>query len=90
VSGAGRDRSTVVRGSAALLVAGTLLLLTGCHAGSAARPDNAATAPSAVTVTAGPAAAARSSADRPDTAQLDEVDAILNRIEQELDSDGGR
>ena len=82
----------------AVLVSGALLLLAGCHASSAAGADaTATTSAPAITVTAGTAAgaagtapAAGSSTGQPNTAQIDEVDAALDRIEKELVSDGGR
>jgi hypothetical protein len=68
-----------IRAGLLVIVAGTLLLLAGCHNGTAAGSAGARS-PS-------PAPAAGSTDPAP---QLDDVETALNRIERELDTDAGR
>ncbi len=75
------------RGSALGVIVVGMLLLVGCRGGSgpdsAPVPSTAATPASVSTDSTRPAGGS-------DTARLDEIDATLDRIERELDNDGGR
>jgi hypothetical protein len=80
------------RGPALVIVAGALLL-GGCRGGSgpAAAPTPTVSSPAPASATTAPGStAAGSTAAGSGTARLDGVDATLDRIERELDSDGGR